>query len=106
MKRMAFYMELQPGHLEDYTKAHNPIPKDVEKVLKDHGVRNYSIFHHPGTNVMFGYMEVEDESRLAGIADYECSRKWWLKMTNFLVCAHPGDEQAKEEPMNEVFHLD
>lgn len=106
MIRKAFYMEVQPGRLDAYTRAHNPIPKELAAILKKHGVHNYSIFHHPGTNVMFGYMEVEDEAELAKLNDYECCHKWWKQMTENLVCARPGDLKAKEEPMQEVFHLD
>ncbi len=106
MIRKAFYMEVKPGRLAEYTRAHNPIPEELGAILKKHGVHNYSIFQHPGSNVLFGYLEAEDEGQLAKINDYQCCHKWWKQMTENLVCAHPGDSKAKEEPMQEVFHLD
>lgn len=106
MIRKAFYLEVQPGRLEQYTQAHNPIPAELAAILKRHGVHNYSIFHHPGSNVMFAYLEAENEAELEKINDYECCHKWWKQMTENLVCASPGDLKAKEEPMREVFHLD
>jgi len=106
MLRRAFLMEVQPGKIADYEKSHNPIWPELEKILKSHGVHNYSIFHHPATNIMFGYLEIEDEQRFNSIADYPCAQRWWVEMKRYLVCAHPGDPKAKEEPMREVFHLD
>lgn len=106
MLRKAFYMEVQDGKLEEYTIAHNPIPDEIRDVLKKHGVKNYSIFHHPGDKIMFGYLEVEDEEEFNKIASYECCHKWWKRMTNYLVCANEGDAKAKEEPMEMIFHLD
>jgi L-rhamnose mutarotase len=37
----------------------------LEKVLKDHGVSNYSIFLHPETRQLFGYAEVQSEVQWA-----------------------------------------
>ena len=47
--RKAFVMSVQPGAEEECEKRHNPIWPGLEKVLKDHGVSNYSIFLHPET---------------------------------------------------------
>lgn len=106
MIRKAFYMEVQPGRIAEYTRAHNPIPEELAAIIKRHGVHNYSIFHHPGTNVMFGYMEIESEEEFAKIGSYERCHKWWKQMTKNLVCAAPGADKAKEEEMKEVFHLE
>ena len=47
--RKAFVLSLSAGAEEEYEKHHNPIWAELEKVLKDHRVSNYSIFLHPGT---------------------------------------------------------
>ena len=47
MIRKAFYMEVKPGCIEEYTKAHNPIPAELKEIMQNHGIHNYSIFHHP-----------------------------------------------------------
>jgi L-rhamnose mutarotase len=44
----------------------------LEKVLKDHGVSNYSIFLHPETRQLFGYAEIESEEQWAAIALGPC----------------------------------
>ena len=48
--RKAFVMSVHAGAEEEYEKRHNPIWPELEKVLKDHGVSNYSIFLHPETH--------------------------------------------------------
>jgi L-rhamnose mutarotase len=45
----AFVMSVNAGPAEEYEKRHNPIWPELEPVLKDHGVSNYSIFLHPET---------------------------------------------------------
>ena len=52
--RKAFVMSVQAGAETEYEKRHNPIWPELEKVLKDHGVSNYSIFLHPETRQLFG----------------------------------------------------
>ena len=46
---------------EEYEKRRNPIWPESEKVLKDHGVLNYSLFLHAETRQLFGYAELESE---------------------------------------------
>ena len=42
--RKAFVMSVNPGAEQEYEKRHSPIWPELEKVLKDHGVSNHSIF--------------------------------------------------------------
>ncbi len=106
MIRKAFYMEVKPGCIETYTKLHNPIPADLQAAMERHGIHNYSIFHHPESNVLFGYMEIDSEEEAQKVAEYPFAREWWKLMTNYLVCRNPGDEKAREEEMTPVFHMD
>jgi len=105
MIRKAFLMEVKPGKINEYVKSHNPIPDDLRRAMKAHGLHNYSIFYHKKTNQLFGYVEIEDEGKLKKMAELEVCKKWWLQMTNFLVSARPGDLKAKEEEMQEVFFM-
>ena len=54
---------------------------------------------------MFGYLEIASEAEFEKIASYECCHKWWKLMTRYLVTDSPDSVKAKEEPMDEVFHL-
>ncbi len=104
MIRKAFVMSVHEGSEEEYERRHRPIWRELEEVLKEHGVHNYSIFLHPETRQLFGYVEIEDEERWAAIAETEVCRKWWKHMADVMP-ANPDDSPVSTE-LREVFHLD
>jgi L-rhamnose mutarotase len=102
--RQAFVMSVNPGAKEEYEKRHNPIWPELEKVLKDHAVSNYSIFLHPETRQLFGYAEIESEVQWASIASTEVCQRLW-KQNVEIMPANP-DHLPVSTPLREVFHLD
>ena len=102
--RKAFVMSVNAGAEEEYEKRHNPIWPELEKVLKDHGVSNYSIFLHPETRQLFGYAEIENEEQWASIGATEICRKWWKQ--NVEIMPSNPDHSPISAPLREVFHLD
>ncbi len=101
--RKAFVMSVNAGSEGEYEKRHNPIWAELEKVLKDHGVSNYSIFLHPGTRQLFGYAEIESEEKWAAIAHTPICQKWWKHMGDIMP-SNP-DHSPVSAPLDEVFHL-
>src|SRR3954465_5733139 len=104
MIRKAFVMQLHPGQEEEYRRRHAPIWPELQETLRAHGVRNYSIFLHPGTRQLFGYAEIESERQWAGIAETAVCRKWGASMRE-LMETNPDASPASRE-LAEVFHLD
>lgn len=104
MIRKAFVMSVQPGQQEEYAKRHNPVWPEMEAALKEHGVSNYSIFLHEGTDQLFAYVEIEDEERWNAIAKTEICQKWWAHMQDIMP-AKP-DNSPISFNLKEVFHLD
>ena len=74
--RQAFVMSVHAGAEEEYEKRHNPIRPELEKVLRDHGVLNHSIFLRTKTHQPFGYAEIESEEHWASIALTEVWQRW------------------------------
>ncbi len=103
MIRKAFVMSVHRGHEAEYARRHQPIWAELEAVLKAHGVHNYSIFLHPDTNQLFGYVEIEDEARWAAIAGTDVCRRWWRHMADVMP-ANPDNSPVARE-LTEVFHL-
>jgi L-rhamnose mutarotase len=103
MIRKAFVMSVNAGSESDYEQRHRPIWPELQRVLKTHGVRTYSIFLHPATRQLFAYLEVEDEARWAAIADTPESRRWWRYMAD--VMPHHDDDSPEATDLREVFHL-
>jgi L-rhamnose mutarotase len=104
MIRKAFVMSVHAGHEQEYERRHRPIWPELEKVLKDHGVHNYSIFLHPNTRQLFAYAEIEDEVRWAAIAATPECRKWWAHMGD--VMPSNPDHSPVAANLREVFHID
>lgn len=104
MIRKAFVMSVHEGSERDYQDRHNPIWSELATVLKAHGVHNYSIFLHPETRQLFGYVEIEDEARWAAIASTEVCQRWWNHMGD-LMPSNP-DHSPVSLDLKEVFHLD
>ena len=78
--RKAFVMSVHAGAEEEYEKRHNPIWPELERVLKDHGVSNYSIFLHTETHQLFGYAEIESEEQWAPVGLTEACQGHWQHM--------------------------
>ena len=104
MIRKAFRMAVHPGDEEEYERRHRPIWPELEAVLRDHGVHDYSIFLDPTDSSLFAYVEIEDEARWGAIARTEVCRRWWSHMAELMPTNE--DESPRSRPLVEVFHLD
>ena len=104
MIRKAFVMSVHAGQEKEYERRHRPIWPELEAVLKKHGVHNYSIFLHPETRQLLGYVEIEDQARWNAIAQTPECRKWWAHMKD-LMPSNP-DHSPKSLELREVFHID
>ena len=103
MIRKAFTMSVDPAKHEEYERRHRPIWPELEEVLKEHGVHNYSIYLDEETSQLFGYAEIEDEARWAAIADTDICRKWWAHMKDIMPSNPDNSPIAKD--LREVFHM-
>lgn len=104
MIRKAFMMAVNADAHDEYERRHNPIWRELETVLKDHGVANYSIYLESETNRLFGYAEIESEELWNAVAETEICRKWWTFMSD--VMPTNGDDSPVSTELKEVFHLD
>ena len=84
MIRKAFVMSVHADREEEYQRRHSPIWPELEAVLRSHGVQHYSIFLHPETRQLFGYVEIEDEARWNAIAQTAICKKWWAHMAEIM----------------------
>ena len=103
MIRKAFVMSVNAGQEQEYARRHQPIWKELEDVLRAHGVHNYSIHLHPETRQLFAYAEIESEERWAAIAQTEICRRWWRHMAE-LMPTNP-DASPVSVPLREVFRM-
>ena len=104
MIRKAFLMTLKPGNQDEYERRHNPIWPELQQVLKEHGVNNYSIFLEPGKDQLFGYVEIESEELWQSIAGTEVCQRWWAYMKDLMLTN--ADNSPASTELVEVFHID
>jgi len=98
-------MTLKPGHRAEYERRHNPIWSELQEVLKQHGVHNYSIFLDPSDERrLFAYVEIESEEKWRQIANTDACRRWWAYMKDLMLTNEDNSPLSVE--LAEVFHLD
>ena len=104
MIRKSFKMKLHPGMAEEYERRHAALWPEMKDMIHEHGGRNYSIFLDPETNILYGYIELEDESKWAASANTEICRKWWDYMAP-IMDVNPDNSPVSSD-LKPVFHLD
>jgi L-rhamnose mutarotase len=104
MIRKAFLMTLKSGSRSEYERRHNPIWPELQTVLKEHGVSNYSIFYDDITERLFAYAEIESEERWRQVADNDVCKRWWAYMAD-LMMTH-ADKSPVTTELEGVFHLE
>ena len=104
MIRKAFLMSVNPDAHDEYERRHQPIWEELNAVLKNHGVSNYSIFLDDETSQLFGYAEIESEDQWASIANTDECKRWWAYMKD--VMPTNPDSSPVSRDLREVFHLD
>ncbi|MEG0565985.1 MAG: L-rhamnose mutarotase [Hungatella sp.] len=104
MVRKAFKMFLYPGMAAEYEKRHNALWEGMRDMIHAYGGHNYSIYLDRETNVLYGYLEVEDEDRWAKSADTDMNRKWWDYMADIMETNDDNSPVCVD--LTPVFHLD
>ena len=104
MVRKGFKMFLYTGMAQEYERRHNQLWDEMKDMIREHGGHNYSIYLDPETNVLYGYLEVEDEELWAKSADTAVNRKWWDYMADIMETNEDNSPVCVD--LTPVFHLD
>ncbi len=102
-KRFAFKMKLYPGFKEEYRKRHAEIWPELERLLKNEGIGNYSIFLDEETNTLFAYQEQSGDSSSQDLGQTEIVKKWWKFMADIME-TNP-DNSPVTIPLEQVFYM-
>jgi L-rhamnose mutarotase len=102
MGRRAFCLTIRPGMEEEYDRRHREVWPELLELLKECGVRNYSIFRS-GLS-LFGYMEKDGccDEAFNRMDVHPIQQRWYNYMSDVLV--RDGDKGMND--LNEVFHLE
>jgi L-rhamnose mutarotase len=103
MTRVAFKMQLHKGFEAEYHKRHEALWPDLELLLKQTGISEYSIFLDETTNSLFGVLKAEDPKALDNLPAQPVMKKWWAYMKDIME-SNP-DNSPVSIPLKEVFYL-
>lgn len=99
-----FKMKIYEGMAAEYEKRHNELWPEMQDMIHEYGGKNYTIFLDEETNVLFGYIEIEDLGKWSKSADTAINRKWWDFMADIME-TNPDNSPAAFD-LKTVFHLD
>ncbi len=103
MQRIAFRMKLFKGYEEEYKKRHDEIWEEMKLLLKQKGVKDFSIFLDEETNTLFAYLLIDDATKLDDLPNEPIQQKWWTYMKDIME-TNP-DNSPVQTPLKEVFYL-
>lgn len=103
MIRRGFKMKLYSGKEEEYKKRHDELWPEMKKMINEYGGRNYSIFLDEETNILFGYIELENEELWNKTAETTICKKWWEYMADIMETNEDNSPITKE--LLNVFYL-
>jgi L-rhamnose mutarotase len=104
MKRLAFKMKLKAGKAAEYKRRHDEIWPELEQLIREGGVSDYSIFLDEETNTLFAVQKVSGEGGSQDLGSLEIVQRWWAYMADIME-TNP-DKSPVSVPLREVFHLD
>jgi L-rhamnose mutarotase len=103
MKRVGFKMKLFEGHAEEYENRHDKIWSELTRLLKQAGIKDYSIFLDEETNSLFAYLTVDDLKKLEELPKEPLMKKWWSYMKDIMETNE--DDSPVSVHLKEVFYL-
>jgi len=104
MEKFAFKMLLNPGMAEEYKKRHDEIWPELVTLLKEAGIRDYSIHLDRETDILFGVLWRSEGHGMDDLPKHSVMRKWWAYMADIM--ASQADNKPLVTELETVFHLD
>lgn len=102
--RNAFKMKLKPGFELEYKKRHDAIWPELEVLLSESGVHDYSIFLDEETLTLFAFQKLDEGFDDNYLPNHPVVKKWWSYMADIMETNL--DNSPIAIPLKEVFHLD
>lgn len=104
MEKYAFRMQLNPGMEAEYRRRHDAIWPELEALLKDAGVSDYSIHLDRETGALFGVLWRREDHGMADLPSHPVMQEWWAHMADIMVTK--PDNEPVAVPLETVFHME
>ena len=97
-------MKLRPGCKEEYRRRHAALWPEMKELLRQNGIRDYTIFLDEATNTLFAVQSQDGEQSSQDLGALPIVQKWWRYMADIME-TNP-DSSPVSVPLEAVFHLD
>lgn len=104
MERYAWKATVLPGKIEEYVKRHNEIWPELKELLKEAGIRNYTIWNTG--NELFGYYECDSVSKAAAIQAESPVVDRWNEYMKDVMLMEMDPETGAQPLMKQVFLME
>ena len=104
MLRRAFIMHIKPGFEAEYRKRHDEIWPELSRLLRNAGIRDYSIYLDKNSGILFATQKLTDHNTNDDLANHPLMKKWWAYMADIME-TNP-DNSPVTQTLEEVFHTD
>lgn len=96
-------MYLKPGMEAEYKKRHDAIWPELEQLLHEEGVSDYSIFLDRETNMLIGVQKTKAKTGSQQMGGNPLVRRWWDYMADIIEVQADNSPRTVELP--EVFYM-
>lgn len=103
MEKYAFKMQLNPGMEAEYKRRHDAIWPELVALLREAGVRDYSIHLDAETGILFGVLWRREGHGMDDLPDHPVMQRWWAHMAD-LMKTNP-DASPVATPLQPMFHM-
>ncbi|TNM63716.1 L-rhamnose mutarotase [Aliirhizobium smilacinae] len=103
LEKYAFKMKLNPGMEAEYRKRHDEIWPELSALLREAGVRDYSIHLDRETNTLFGVLSRPVDHSMASLPEHLVMKRWWAHMADIME-TNPDNSPVQSDLVT-VFHL-
>ncbi|SOC45349.1 L-rhamnose mutarotase [Rhizobium subbaraonis] len=104
MEKFAFRMRLNPGMAGEYEARHNAIWPELETLLREAGISDYSIHLDEETNLLFGVLWRRDDHTMERLPEHPVMKRWWAHMADIMETK--PDNEPVAVPLRTVFHME
>lgn len=104
MQRVAFKMYLNEGQKQEYKRRHDELWPELQRLLKEAGVSEYSIFLDEETNTLFAFQKVSGGGGSQDLGKTEIVQRWWAYMADIM--RTNADHSPVAVSLEEVFYLE
>lgn len=96
-------MQLHDGCEMEYRRRHDAIWPELAALLRETGIREYSIFLEEHTLKLFAVLQIDDAAKLDRLAGQPVMRRWWDHMKDLMETNADGSPVVVG--LEEMFYL-